>query len=56
MLAEVKLVIVTAGKLQQAMHAGGDDRQSPRGAFLLTVFTDYTLYTNFIVTTLAAHI
>jgi len=30
------LVIVTAGRSQQVIHAGGDDRQPPCGAFLLS--------------------
>ena len=30
-------MIVIAGKPQEAVHAGGDDRQSPCGAFWATV-------------------
>jgi len=32
-----KLVIVIAGRPQQAVHAGGDDRQPPCGAVLFTL-------------------
>jgi len=32
------LVIVTARRPQQAVHAGGDDRQSPCGAFWFVYF------------------
>jgi len=31
-----KLVTVTVGRSQQAMHAGGDDHQLPCGAFFIT--------------------
>jgi len=35
LLSFPKIVIVIAGRPQEAMHAGGDDRQPPCGAFLL---------------------
>ena len=31
-------MIVIAGRPQQAVHAGGDDRQPPCGAFLFSFF------------------
>jgi len=34
-LPAAKLVIVIAGRPQQAMNAGGDDRQPPCGAFYM---------------------
>jgi len=38
-----KLMIVIAGRLQQAVQAGGDNRQPPWGAFLTLWFKPMTV-------------
>jgi len=44
------LLIVIAGMPQQAVHAGGDERQPPWGAFLYNAVTDVYESTDVIVT------